>query len=303
MTRRARAGSRYAPRHRCPACRVRERCPAPAGSTRRHPRARGARWLRGREERVFQRVLPRLRAPGEQVRGHPRRRTRSRLQRPADGQVDRGPGRRAQAIDDGLAIEVVGEPGRGGARDDAGLTGLIQQAQRRGLVAARGAVRQQADVDVAARDGRPLQQPDAFRGEPGQPAPQRVGDAGRDLGRLLPRALREKQPDQLPDEERVAAAALPQLGGDLGRKRRPGQLPGQRSNVVRGEAGQDELLGPPGDRVQLRRGLGVPVGAEQGHGFRGQGAGQESQQPQRRLVGPVQVVEHHEHGAIGGQTA
>ena len=73
--------------------------------------------------------------------------------------------------------------------------------------------------------------------------------------------------------------------------------------LVRGEAGQGELLGLPGDLAQLRGRLGVPVGAEQGHGLRGQGAGQESQQPQRRLVGPVQVVEHHEHGPPGGQAA
>ena len=163
----------------------------------------------GREQRVLQRVRPRLRARGQQVHGDPRGRTRSRLQRAADGQVDRGPGGDAQAIDDGLAIQVVSEPRRGGARDDAGLTGLVEQAQHRGLTAGRGAVRQQAGVDVAARDGRPFQQPDALGGEPGQPAPQRLRDAGRDLGRLLPRALREKQPDQLPDEERVAAAARP----------------------------------------------------------------------------------------------
>jgi hypothetical protein len=125
----------------------------------------------GRKERILQRVLPRLRARGQQMRGDPRGRTRSRLQRPADGQVDRGPGRGAQAIDDGLAIEVVGEARRRGTRDDAGLTGLVEQAQRRGLMAGRGPVRQQADVDVAARDGRPLQQPDAFRGEPATPAP------------------------------------------------------------------------------------------------------------------------------------
>ena len=198
----------------------------------------------GREERVLQCVLPRLRARGQQVRGDPRRRTRSRLQRPADGQVDRGPGGSAQAIEDGLAIEVVGEPRRGGTRDDAGLTGLVEQAQHRGLTAGRGAVCQQADVDVAARDGRPLQQPDAFRGEPGQPAPQRLRDAGRDLGRLVPRALREEQPDQLPDEERVAAAALPQLGGDLGRKAssRPAPGPAPRPRPGRGPPGR--VAGP-----------------------------------------------------------
>jgi hypothetical protein len=121
----------------------------------------------GREERVVQRVLPRLRARDQQMRGDPRGRTRSRLQRPADGQVDRGSGRGAQAFDDGLAIEVVGESRRRGTRDDAGPTGLVEQAQRRGLIADRGPACQEADVDVAARDGRPLQQPDAFRGEPG----------------------------------------------------------------------------------------------------------------------------------------
>ena len=63
------------------------------------------------------------------------------------------------------------------------------------------------------------------------------------------------------------------------------------------------MLGLPGDLAQLRGRLGVPVGAEQGDGLRGQGAGQESQQPQRRLVSPLQVVEHHEHRPPGGQAA
>ncbi len=80
----------------------------------------------------------------------------------------------------------------------------------------------------------------------------------------------------------------------------PASSPASAPNVVLGEAGQGELLGLPRDRVQRRGRLGVPVGAEQGHGLRGQGASQESQQPQRRLVGPVQVVEHHEHRAPGG---
>ena len=142
-----------------------------------------------------------------------------------------------------------------------------------------------------------LQQPDAFRGQPGQPAPQRLRDAGRDLGGLVPRALGDQQPGQLPDEERVAAAALPQLGGDLRPEGSSRPVPGHRPDVVRREAGEDELLGLAGDLAQQSGRLGVAVRAEQQHGSRRQGAGQEPQQPQRRLVGPVQVVEDDEHAA------
>ena len=54
-------------------------------------------------------------------------------------------------------------------------------------------------------------------------------------------------------------------GGDLRRKARPGQVPGQRPDVVRGEPGQRQLLSLPGDLEQLRGRLGVPVRAEQQH--------------------------------------
>ena len=111
----------------------------------------------------------------------------------------------------------MGEPRFGGARDDTGVTGLVQEAQGGSLIGSYSALRQQAEVvDVAARDGRPLQQPYAFGGEPGQPSAQRLRDTGRDLGLLVPRALHDQQPGQLPNEERVAATALPQLRDDLG---------------------------------------------------------------------------------------
>ena len=263
--------------------------------------ARGG--LPRRQQRVLQRVRPGLRARRQQMRRDPRGRSRPRLQRPGDGQVDRGPGRAVQPGEDGLAVQVVGEGRRCGARDDTGPTGLVEQGRHRGLLAGCDAVYQEADVYVAAGHGRPLQQPDAFRGQPGQPAPQRLRDAGRDLGGLVPRALGGQQPGQLPDEERVAAAALPQPGGDLGRKARPGQFPGQRPNVVRREAGEDELLGLACDLAQQSGRLGVAVRAQQQHGSRRQGAGQEPQQPQRRLVGPVQVVQDDEHGPPRGQAA
>ena len=56
-----------------------------------------------------------------------------------------------------------------------------------------------------------------------------------------------QQPGQLADEERVAAAALPQLGADLGRRLVPAIVLGHRPDVVRREAGQDELLGLAGE--------------------------------------------------------
>jgi len=102
------------------------------------PEARGG--LPGREERVSERVLPRRRSRGQQMRRDPGRGTRPRLEYPADGQVDRGPGGRAEPVEDGLAVEIVAEPRLGGAHDDAGLTGLVEQAQGRGLIADRDLV-------------------------------------------------------------------------------------------------------------------------------------------------------------------
>jgi hypothetical protein len=51
----------------------------------------------------------------------------------------------------------VGEPRRRGARDDTGVTGLAQEAQNGSLIVSHSGLRQQAEVDVAARDGRPFQ--------------------------------------------------------------------------------------------------------------------------------------------------
>jgi hypothetical protein len=75
--------------------------------------ARGG--LAGREERVFQGILLSLCSRGQEMRRDPRGRARPSLQRSPDRQVDRGSGRRGEAVEDGLAVEVVGEPQRRGA--------------------------------------------------------------------------------------------------------------------------------------------------------------------------------------------
>ena len=82
------------------------------------------------------------------------------------------------------------------------------------------------------------------------------------LGVLLPGALREQQPGQLADEERVTAAALPQPGADLRRSLRPGMSSTMACDLVRVEAGQHELLRTAGETQQPGRRLGVPVGAD-----------------------------------------
>ena len=142
--------------------------------------------LSGREERVLEGVLLCLGSCGKQMCRDPRRGARPCLQCPPDRQVDCGSGRRGEAVEEGLAIEVMGEPRFGGARDDTGAAGLVQEAQNGSLIVSHSGLRQQAEVDVAARDGRPLQQPDASRGEPGQPSAQCLRDTGRDLGLLVP---------------------------------------------------------------------------------------------------------------------
>ena len=93
-----------------------------------------------------------------------------------------------------------------------------------------------------------------------------------------------------------------------------GFIPGRRASIdstiastsVGAEADQGQLLRRARELDQLRWGLGVTERSEQQHLVRRQRLRQEAEQLNGRLVGPLQVVEHHQHERVvghGGEAA
>ena len=110
-----------------------------------------------------------------------------------DREVDVRRHRWAQAVEDGFPVEVVGEPRIVAVTDDdPGTAGLVQQAERLGLVGGRAAADQQGGVDVPTGDRGPVEQPHAGGGQPRQPPPERLGHTGRNVRVLMPGSLREQ---------------------------------------------------------------------------------------------------------------
>ena len=108
---------------------------------------------------------------------------------------------------------------------------------------------------------------------------------------VLPAALRHEQPGQLADEEGVATAPPPHLAAHSRGHGRPGNHGDHRLDIGRGERRERELLRAAGQLTELVRRFPVPVRTEQQHPARRQRPGQEPEQPQRRLVRPLQIVE------------
>ena len=115
------------------------------------------------------------------------------------------------------------------------------------------------------------------------------------------------QPRRLLDEERIPAGAAVDLGDQrvVGlRARRPGH---ERADLVRFEAGESDRSGlreqrqhERAKRVIGRFDLDIPVCADQQQPFEPGVLGGELQQPQRRGIGPVQIVEHHDDRLVLG---
>ena len=137
------------------------------------PETRGR--LPGGQQGIPESVGAGLCSRSHQVPGDPGRRARSSLQRFPDRQVEYGPVSLAESVEDGLAVQVVAERAPG---DDTRPAGLVQKAPGRRLTGRDSVLHQQAEVNIAARDGRPFQQPHAFGGQPGQPPAQRLRDPG-----------------------------------------------------------------------------------------------------------------------------
>ena len=255
-------------------------------------------------DRVVDRVLPCLRSGRDEVRGDPRRVGRASLQRPTHREVDLGAGRRAQAVENGLPIQVVGESGSAaGDFDDTGAARFLQHLVGVGLGSRRTALRQQAQVDVPAGDRSPVRAAGHTRSTAGPTCGEvsrRCWPGCAPWSCELPCAT--SNPGQLADEEGVAPAPAPDLAAHPLGHGRAGD-PGDHRLDVRRIEGRERAAAArePASSTELVGRLHVPVGAEQQHPARRQRPGQEPEQPQRRLVRPLQIVEDDQQRPPAGQ--
>jgi hypothetical protein len=164
------------------------------------------------------------------------------------------------------------------------------------------------EVEVAADDGGGAEQPDGLVGKPVHATGQDVVDGG---GRMRLGEQRAEvapvleQPGVLHEEERVAVRARPERlglhGRGSGRRDRPDHLGG----LVGSEARQrDPLRVAPGEAVGDRRecpGRLRLVTPRRHHRESSLACGleEQAQDAQGRGVGPVQVVQDHQHGPVG----
>jgi hypothetical protein len=190
----------------------------------------------------------------------------------------------------GLPEQVVREPQPVGRTDqDPGPHRLIDE--RADVVPGRQHPAEHLRPDPRPAHRRDRDQLGARGGQPSQPPLQRVPHGPR-------RRRRGAEPGQLPDEERVAAGTPVQPRRQLGVGRLPGDRGDDRRHAGRVEPGQRQHGAAVGRRP---RQLGVPVGAEQQHPCVPQVGGGELDQPQRRLVRPLQVVDDQDQRAARGQ--
>jgi hypothetical protein len=238
------------------------------------------------------------------------------LQGPAHGQVQAGPGRAVELLQDRLAEQVVGEAvgpqGADRCGQDVGPDGLLQQIAH-GFGGRAGDSGEEGGGAFRPGHGGRGDQLGTGRAEPGQAPPDGLADAKGDPGRhALSRpagaaGLGRQQPGDLLDEERVAAGPPAQVG-DQGRFRpaaehagdQPGHLGlGQRRQGDDGGPGRQ--VGQQGRGRVVGRGVEVAVGGEHQRPGGRQPAGQEVEQLQRRRVGPLEVLQdHHQRPVLGG---
>ena len=174
----------------------------------------------------------------------------------------------------------------------------IREVTHRGA----GQLAQDVPAEPGAQDSSRLDDRTGGLGQFGQPRadddPHRVRD-GR-AGRIRARWSAGELTGQFGGQERVAAAAL---GDDADQIRRgwcPGHCGHQVGRVVLAERGQRDHQSGPQQRVALVQPappalVAVARGDQHDRGHGAQGGGQVGQQPQRRRVGLVRVVDDHQH--------
>nr|WP_281246695.1 hypothetical protein [Geodermatophilus amargosae] len=230
-------------------------------------------------------------------RGRRRRAGRQDVGHPA---VHARPLDRAQVGQQHLADQVVRHPHPARGRLDQ-----QPRAQRRrhpAVVAGRDGG-QQADRHVPAGDRGRGEHVPRGRGQARQTQPDDVADPGR---HSLPG--RRRQRGQLGDEERVAAGALGQRGGDRAAARAAAQLRDQVGDLAGRQPGQPQPARArqpggqpehPGER-RVAGGL-LAAGRRQQQPAAVQLGEDHLEHVQRVAVGPLQVVEDDEQRPLGGE--
>lgn len=210
--------------------------------------------------------------------------------------VQGGAAARFQIREDGLGYQRVDEP----ALVLAAAVRFDQVGRHRRLQRSRDDVRPDGEQcrqhglpELAAQHrGRLDRRPDA-RGELGHAAADDLAHAHRDVAARL---VVGQQSHDLPHEERVAAGAVVHLGGpvDLHTRRRRQPLGHGPERQATEDAAPTLPLGRQvGEQTgQDRAGLRVAVGHDDRQRCSRDLIGEEPQQPQRRVVGAVRVVEH-----------
>jgi hypothetical protein len=233
-------------------------------------------------------------------------RSRAIRQRRRDASVQPGALGAGHALHQHLADQRVPEVVVRGPRrvvvEQAGGHRLVQERSHRrvGAVRHRGEQVRLDPVLGALRGDRGRREEGGARlAEPGHAASQHLLDAGRNPQRTG-WAVREQQPRDLVDEERVAARAGVQVAHvPLGQRSAddPGRQVGHRVHTDRRQRDPPHPGGEAGELVgDLRRGFQgiVAAGEQQHHREGGDRVHGGPQHGQRRRVAPVQVLDHHE---------
>ena len=205
---------------------------------------------------------------------------------------------------DGLAVEVVDEPGRplwvrAGAHDPRRRR-LGDQLVHPGRVVA-GHVGEHVGQQLGAGDRRGVQQPSGIARQQGEPSQDHLPYGHR---HLVGRTAVGEQPAQFAGEERVPAAALvhhpcPPVGCG-----RAGGGSHQLGDLTGRQALQGHQLGAAGQDGERRGDVGAglvrPVGTHQQQPPGTGPATEETQQVEGGGVAPLQVVEHDHDGRMAG---
>ena len=221
------------------------------------------------------------------------------LQRRRQVPVQRDPPAGVEPVEQRLPQQVVR---RSAARRRRGRA-CRRRPRRRRPRRRRPVQRRGEHVGPQHRTGhrRRVEDGDGRRRQRGEPPVDRVPDRGRHAARPGPGPGQQRE---LADEERVAAGAAvhgrrvhavrPATSARPARRRRP-----RRARRPGGARPRRSQRGQPARRC--RRQLVAPVRADQPDPGRGRRPGQEVEQRDRRLVGPLQVVEDHQQRAGRGQ--
>jgi hypothetical protein len=238
----------------------------------------------------------------------------ARLERCGELAVQRAPAQPRHVLVDRVARERVPERRLAGRELDDQAAG--HQLVEPGLAVDR---REQLDVEAHARHRRRLggHAPDQRQVAGAQQhgvadrLRQRDGGVERQLepvgaGLQAPAGL--ESGGELLDEERDAVGAVVQRGGEPLAHGAAEHVLGQRRGATRAErldrelpqhAVAAQLVAQPPQRMGARD-LVRPVGGEHEDRQLAQRAGQRGQQLECRVVGPLQVVEQHDGGPVGG---